>query len=64
MAGNINVYDIRKPCLGPLCYDFSLLDKYLAQPDVRARLGVGDRTCGDCCIECCCMHYLMYVWFT
>ena len=39
----MNVYDIRKPCVGPLCYDFSHLDAYLAQPDVRKALGVGDR---------------------
>lgn len=25
----INVYDIRKDCVGPLCYDFSDADKYL-----------------------------------
>lgn len=25
----INVYDIRKECVGPLCYDFSDADKYL-----------------------------------
>lgn len=25
----INVYDIRKECIGPLCYDFSDADKYL-----------------------------------
>ena len=45
VAGDMNVYDIRKPCVGQLCYDFSRLDKYLAQPDVRAALGVGDREC-------------------
>jgi hypothetical protein len=25
----INVYDIRKECIGALCYDFSDADKYL-----------------------------------
>ncbi len=39
----MNVYDIRKPCVGALCYDFSRLDAYIAQPDVRKALGVGDR---------------------
>ena len=35
-AGDINVYDIRKQCgANPLCYDFSNMDKYLAQPQVR-----------------------------
>ena len=42
-GGNFNVYDIRKPCIGELCYDFSRLDDYLAQPDIRKALGVDDR---------------------
>jgi len=37
------VYDIRKECEGPLCYDFSLLEKYINQDSVRQKLGVGDR---------------------
>ena len=40
---NMNVYDIRKPCIGSLCYDFDLLDKYINQDSVRQKLGVGDR---------------------
>ena len=44
-AGNVNVYDVRKPCIGELCYDFSPLENYLAQPSVRQELGVGDREC-------------------
>lgn len=45
MAANptMNVYDIRKECEGPLCYDFSRLDKYINQDSVRQKLGVGDR---------------------
>jgi len=45
MAANptMNVYDIRKECEGPLCYDFSLLEKYINQDSVRQKLGVGDR---------------------
>jgi serine carboxypeptidase-like clade 4 len=39
-AGNINVYDIRKQCDGPLCYDFSNIENYLAQPSVINKLGV------------------------
>lgn len=35
IAGNVNVYDVRKPCIGPLCYDFSRMDEYLAQDSVR-----------------------------
>ena len=42
-GGNFNVYDIRKPCIGQLCYDFSRLDDYLAQPKVRKALGVDER---------------------
>ncbi|XP_024025947.1 serine carboxypeptidase-like 49 isoform X2 [Morus notabilis] len=41
-AGNINYYDIRKQCVGSLCYDFSNLEKFLNQKSVRASLGVGD----------------------
>ncbi|KAF6140298.1 hypothetical protein GIB67_000346, partial [Kingdonia uniflora] len=42
LAGNINYYDIRKECVGDLCYDFSNLDKFLNQKSVRGSLGVGD----------------------
>ena len=38
-------------CIGPLCYDFSRLDDYLAQPSVRAALGVGDRSWQSCSPE-------------
>lgn len=48
VAGNINVYDIRKECIGPLCYDFSRLDEYINQPHVRKELGVGDRAWEAC----------------
>eukprot|EP00892_Ulva_mutabilis_P009381 jgi/Ulvmu1/6815/UM031_0019.1 len=46
--GGINVYDIRKPCVGSLCYDFSLLTEYLAQPAVRKALGVEGRVWAEC----------------
>ena len=26
---------VHAQCIGPLCYDFSLLDEYLSQPQVR-----------------------------
>ena len=39
----VNVYDIRKQCEGPLCYDFSRLEKYINQDSVRQKLGVGNR---------------------
>lgn len=46
LAGNINIYDIRKECIGDLCYDFSLMEEYLNLPETRKALGVGDRECG------------------
>uniref|UniRef100_A0A5B6YKB7 Carboxypeptidase n=1 Tax=Davidia involucrata TaxID=16924 RepID=A0A5B6YKB7_DAVIN len=42
LAGNINYYDIRKKCVGSLCYDFSNLENFLNQKSVRDALGVGD----------------------
>ena len=39
-GNNFNVYDVRKKCVGPLCYDFTYLDDYMARPDVRDGLGV------------------------
>lgn len=41
-AGDINYYDIRKKCVGSLCYDFSDMDKFLNQKNVRQAFGVGD----------------------
>ncbi|EEF32785.1 serine carboxypeptidase-like [Ricinus communis] len=41
-AGDINHYDIRKKCVGSLCYDFSNMEKFLNQKSVRDALGVGD----------------------
>ncbi|KAI4997649.1 hypothetical protein ZWY2020_052991 [Hordeum vulgare] len=40
--GNKNYCDIRKPCVGSLCYDFSNLEKFLNLKSVRQSLGVGD----------------------
>ena len=47
----LQVYDIRKECVGPLCYDFSRLDDYINQPHVRKELGVGDRPWEACNME-------------
>eukprot|EP01100_Stratorugosa_tubuloviscum_P011253 TRINITY_DN49_c0_g1_i1.p1 TRINITY_DN49_c0_g1~~TRINITY_DN49_c0_g1_i1.p1 ORF type:complete len:439 (-),score=223.98 TRINITY_DN49_c0_g1_i1:129-1445(-) len=46
----INIYDIREQCeVPPLCYDFSLVDKFVTQPSVRAYLGVGNNKWhGEC----------------
>lgn len=38
----LQYYDIRKKCIGSLCYDFSNLEKFLNQKTVRDALGVGD----------------------
>jgi len=41
LGTGINEYDIREKCENfPLCYDFSLLNKYLKQPAVKKELGV------------------------
>ncbi|KAL3162857.1 hypothetical protein ABBQ32_009310 [Trebouxia sp. C0010 RCD-2024] len=45
---NMNVYDIRKECVGPLCYDFARLETYINQDSVRQKLGVGDRKWEEC----------------
>ncbi|PIN07302.1 Serine carboxypeptidases (lysosomal cathepsin A) [Handroanthus impetiginosus] len=41
-AGDINYYDIRKRCEGPLCYDFSNVEKFLNQESVKKAVGVRD----------------------
>lgn len=35
-------YDIRKKCVGELCYDFSSVEQFLNGDSVRKVLGVGD----------------------
>jgi len=48
-AGDVNVYDVRKPCTIPgLCYDFSAVQKFLNLPSTRTALGVGDRAWESC----------------
>lgn len=38
---DLNVYDVRKKCEGPLCYkEFDVMDTYLNDPDVQHDLGV------------------------
>lgn len=44
----MNVYDIRKPCVGRLCYDFSNMEELLSRPDTRAALGVGQHKWQEC----------------
>lgn len=40
--GGKNYYDIRKNCVGDLCYDFSNMEKFLNLQSVRDDLGVGE----------------------
>ncbi|ESQ42260.1 hypothetical protein EUTSA_v10015901mg [Eutrema salsugineum] len=37
-----NYYDLRKKCVGSQCYDFSKMETFLNQENVRKALGVGD----------------------
>ena len=43
-----NIYDIRLPCIGPVCYDFSAVDQFLALPEVQEALGVVGRSWTEC----------------
>ena len=47
----INVYDVRKECVGDLCYDFSPIGKFLNQKSTREALGVGNRKWETCNME-------------
>lgn len=38
----LQYYDIRKKCVGSLCYDFSNMEKFLNDKSVREAIGVGD----------------------
>ena len=42
-AEEVQCADVRKPCIGELCYDFAPLEQYLNQPAVQAKLGVHRR---------------------
>ncbi|KAM5584252.1 hypothetical protein ABKV19_003888 [Rosa sericea] len=42
IIGDKNYYDIRKQCVGDLCYDFSNMETFLNKKPVRDALGVGD----------------------
>ncbi|GLU11878.1 hypothetical protein SLE2022_285980 [Rubroshorea leprosula] len=48
IAGNINYYDIRKKCEGPLCYDLSAIEIFLNEKSVKEALGVGNITFVSC----------------
>ncbi|XP_062017571.1 serine carboxypeptidase-like [Rosa rugosa] len=42
IIGDKNYYDVRKQCVGDLCYDFSNMETFLNKKPVRDALGVGD----------------------
>lgn len=42
IAGDINYYDIRKKCVGDLCYDFENVETLLNLQKVKSALGVGN----------------------
>ncbi|XP_073156558.1 serine carboxypeptidase-like [Henckelia pumila] len=42
ISGGKNYYDIRKNCVGDLCYDFSNMENFLNLKSVRDDLGVGE----------------------
>lgn len=48
IIGDVNYYDIRSKCTGRLCYDFSNMETYLNEMDVKEALGVGDREFVSC----------------
>ncbi|XP_057953829.1 serine carboxypeptidase-like [Malania oleifera] len=48
---NLNRYDIRKQCIGKMCYDLSNMEKFLNQAAVKAALGVGNVNFVSCSIS-------------
>jgi carboxypeptidase C (cathepsin A) len=47
--GDINVYNIDLPCVGPLCYDLSNITNYLNLAQVQSNLGVKPGTTWQAC---------------
>ena len=45
----LNVYDIRKPCNGQLCYNFNDATAFMNRADVQASLGVPPKTLWQAC---------------
>ncbi|RNF05275.1 serine carboxypeptidase [Trypanosoma conorhini] len=46
-----NVYDIRKQCVGTLCYNFEAVDKFMNRQDVQKSLGADARKWNSCNTE-------------
>jgi len=47
----LNVYDITKPCIGQLCYNFSAPVAFMNRADVQIALGVKPQVWEDCNME-------------
>lgn len=45
---NFNIYDVRLPCIGPICYNFSFVDNFLAQDEVQVALNVVGKSWTEC----------------
>merc|ERR1719373_383837 len=61
-GGDFNVYDIRKPCVGSLCYDFSALDDLMKSSDVQQSLNVSSKANWEECSNS--VHaYMSNDWF-
>lgn len=45
----LNVYDIRKPCEGQLCYNFTAANTFMNRADVQTALGVVNHTTWQAC---------------
>ncbi|EAN77533.1 serine carboxypeptidase III precursor, putative [Trypanosoma brucei brucei TREU927] len=50
-ATGLNVYDIRKTCDGPLCYNTTGVDNFMNREDVQRSLGVDPMTWQACNME-------------
>merc|ERR1739845_210743 len=57
-----NVYNIKLPCHGSLCYNFTIVDDFLARNDVQEAIGVVGRTWSECNMT---VHeHMMKDWLT
>lgn len=44
----LNVYDIRKRCVGPMCYNFDAIDAFMNRDDVQKALGANPQVWKSC----------------
>nr|ANT95273.1 serine carboxypeptidase [Trypanosoma cruzi] len=50
-ATGLNNYDIRKPCIGTLCYNFDALNAFMNREDVQSSLGAKRQVWQSCNME-------------